>query len=168
MGSVGYPQIDPQYQHTLITERAVDEPRPLRVIYIGAGVSGICAAIRFPEYLPTVELQIYEKNAEVGGTWFENRYPGCACDIPAHAYQLSFESWVGWTKFYAGAPEIRQYWERVANKYDVQRFMKFNKRCVEARWNDNTSKWHVKLEDVKTGEVVEDIWRCPVYWQWST
>src|SRR3954447_4452343 len=96
MGSVSY--TDPQYAHPLISERSIDEPLPLKVIYLGAGVSGIVAAIKFPEYVPNIELTIYEKNADVGGTWyafaladsehsnmsdtlcrFENRYPGCAC-----------------------------------------------------------------------------------------
>jgi cation diffusion facilitator CzcD-associated flavoprotein CzcO len=61
------------YGHPLISEREIDQPRPLKVIYIGAGVSGICAGILFPKYLPSVELVIYEKNPELGGTWFENR-----------------------------------------------------------------------------------------------
>src|SRR5271154_3436008 len=78
-------------------------------------------------------------------------------DIPAHAYQFSFESWTDWSKFYAGASEILQYWKRVADKYDVKRFIKFGHKCVEARWNDETSKWHVKIENVQTGEVTEDI-----------
>ncbi|OAL32210.1 hypothetical protein AYO20_07978 [Fonsecaea nubica] len=157
MGSVGYKVTDGLYAHPLISERAIDEPRPLKVIYIGAGVSGICAAIQFPRFLPTVELAIYEKNADVGGTWYENRYPGCACDIPAHAYQLSFESEVHWSKFYADAPEILQYWKRVADKYDVKKYMKFGHKCIEARWNEETSKWHVKFQRLDTGEVVEDV-----------
>lgn len=69
------------YLHPLISERPIDEARPLKVIYIGAGISGITAAILFPKYVPNIELVIYEKNADIGGTWFENRYPGCACDV---------------------------------------------------------------------------------------
>lgn len=64
---------------SLISERSIDEARPLKLIYIGAGVSGIAGAIEFMKRLPNLELVIYEKNPEVGGTWFENRYPGCAC-----------------------------------------------------------------------------------------
>lgn len=62
-----------------ISERCVDEPRPLKVIYIGAGISGIVGAIEFLKRIPDLELVIYEKNPEIGGTWYENRYPGCAC-----------------------------------------------------------------------------------------
>lgn len=63
----------------LISEREIDKPRPLKVIYIGAGVSGIIGAIQFQKKLQNLELVIYEKNPDVGGTWYENRYPGCAC-----------------------------------------------------------------------------------------
>jgi cation diffusion facilitator CzcD-associated flavoprotein CzcO len=57
----------------IISERAIDEPKPLKVIYIGAGVSGILAAIQFPKHVPGIELAIYDKNPDIGGTWFENR-----------------------------------------------------------------------------------------------
>lgn len=73
MGSMGYKVADAEYAHPLISERAVDEPRPLRVIYIGAGISGICAAIQFPKFVPNLDLVIYEKNPDIGGTWYENR-----------------------------------------------------------------------------------------------
>jgi hypothetical protein len=63
----------------LISERAVDQPRPLKVIYIGAGISGILAAIKFRQAVPDLDLTIYEKNPDLGGTWYENQYPGCAC-----------------------------------------------------------------------------------------
>lgn len=60
----------------------IENQRPLKVIVVGAGYSGIYHGIRIPERLRNVDLTIYDKNAGVGGTWFENRYPGCACDIP--------------------------------------------------------------------------------------
>jgi hypothetical protein len=65
-----------------INDTPVENLRPLKVIVIGAGYSGIYAGIRVPEKLRNVELVIYEKNAGVGGTWYENRYLGCACDVP--------------------------------------------------------------------------------------
>lgn len=76
-----YYQPSTQFRPSLISERAVDEPRPLKVIYIGAGVSGILAAIHFRKHVPSLDLVIYEKNPEIGGTWYENRYPGCACGM---------------------------------------------------------------------------------------
>ncbi|KAL4798701.1 flavin-binding monooxygenase [Aspergillus venezuelensis] len=142
---------------SVVSNRAIDEVRPLKVIYIGAGVSGILACIQFPKHVPGLELVVYEKNEEVGGTWFENRYPGCACDIPAHAYQLSFESSTDWSSFYAEAPEILRYWQRVADKYSVRRFMKFRHQCTEARWDEDAAKWRVKLLDLSTGQQFEDV-----------
>ena len=65
--------------NAVIEPRSVNALRPLRAICIGAGISGIITAIRFPQKLHGVSLQIYEKNSDIGGTWFENRYPGCAC-----------------------------------------------------------------------------------------
>lgn len=157
MGSVGYKVPEGEFSHPLISERAVDEPRPLKVIYIGAGVSGICAAIQFPKYVTNLKLAIYEKNADVGGTWFENRYPGCACDIPAHSYQFSFESSIEWSQFYATQSEILKYWQGVSDKYGVKKYMKFQHRVVEARWNEETSKWHVKVQNIATKEIFEDV-----------
>lgn len=64
---------------------------------------------------------------------------------------------MSWSKFYASAPEILEYWKKIVDKYNLRRFMKFNHKCIEARWNEETSKWHVKLEIVGTGEIVEDV-----------
>lgn len=61
---------------------AIENLRPMSIIVIGAGFSGIYCGVRIPQRLRNVQLKIYEKNAGVGGTWYENRYPGCACDIP--------------------------------------------------------------------------------------
>lgn len=70
----------------------IDEPienmRPLKVRVIGAGYSGIYLGIRIPQRLRNVDLKIYDKNAAIGGTWFENRYPGCACDIPCKSSKV--------------------------------------------------------------------------------
>ena len=56
-----------------LSEKAIDDYRPIRVICAGAGFSGVCAAIRFPQKIPNLSLTVYEKNADLGGTWFENR-----------------------------------------------------------------------------------------------
>lgn len=65
-----------------IKDTPVENFRKMRVVVIGAGFSGIYLGVRIPQRLRNVELAIYEKNEDVGGTWYENRYPGCACDIP--------------------------------------------------------------------------------------
>ncbi len=80
----------------------LDQPlhtkRKLRLICIGAGLAGIAAAYKYQRNLENVDFVIYEKNDEVGGTWYENRYPGCACDIPAHAYTYSWEGNPNWSR----------------------------------------------------------------------
>ena len=63
-----------------IIERHLNEPRPFRVIAMGAGASGISFIYKMKQSLSDVDLVVYEKNSQVGGTWWENKYPGCACD----------------------------------------------------------------------------------------
>ena len=65
-----------------LQDTEVENFRPIKVIVVGAGYSGIYHAIRIPERIKNCELVVYDKNAGVGGTWYENRYPGCACDVP--------------------------------------------------------------------------------------
>jgi ribulose 1,5-bisphosphate synthetase/thiazole synthase len=65
-----------------LKDAPVENFRPMKVIVIGAGFSGIYCGIRIPQRLRNIDLTIYEKNEGVGGTWWENRYPGCACDVP--------------------------------------------------------------------------------------
>jgi hypothetical protein len=74
-------------------------PRPLKIIHIGAGVTGINFARQIKTHFPNfVTLTIYEKNSDVGGTWFENRYPGCACDIPIHSYTFTWALNPHWSR----------------------------------------------------------------------
>lgn len=69
-------------------DEPVENHRPLTVRVIGAGISGVYMGIRIPQRLRNVDLKIYEKNDGLGGTWWENRYPGCACDIPGELYSV--------------------------------------------------------------------------------
>ena len=68
-----------------ISEYPLFTKRPIRMICVGAGAAGLQIAYKAERVLKDVELQIYEKNSDVGGTWLENRYPGCTCDIPSHS-----------------------------------------------------------------------------------
>jgi len=104
-----------------------------------------CAA-RLPQRIPNLNLTIYEKNPEIGGTWYENRYPGVACDVPAHSYTISYASNPEWTEFYASGHEIEDYLKSVADKFKLRRFMKFNHKCLGAEWNEEKGKWKVELE----------------------
>lgn len=78
----------PDSKEPAIEERSVDEFRPVRVVVIGSGISGIITSIRFRQRIPNLDLCVYERNADIGGTWFENRYPGCACGMLLYPFRL--------------------------------------------------------------------------------
>ncbi|KAJ5439050.1 uncharacterized protein N7458_010048 [Penicillium daleae] len=149
-------QAPQQAVKTVIEQRSVDEGRPLRVVVIGAGISGILACIRFVQRIPNLDLCIYDKNADIGGTWVENRYPGCACDIPAHTYQATFEPNKEWSSFYATSPEIHQYWKRVVEKYGCMKHIKLKQQVEGVTWDEKSSKWNVQIQDLDSGSTYND------------
>ncbi|KAF2115611.1 hypothetical protein BDV96DRAFT_492666 [Lophiotrema nucula] len=139
-----------------LRDTPVENFRPLKVIVIGAGYSGIYLGIRIPEKLRNVALTIYEKNEGIGGTWWENRYLGCACDVPSHSYQFTFEPNLNWSSLYAPASEIQAYLERTAKKYSADRFMKLSHEVKESRWDERSAQWVVTVKNLTTGEEAED------------
>ncbi|PVH68350.1 FAD/NAD(P)-binding domain-containing protein [Cadophora sp. DSE1049] len=139
-----------------IQDHFIDESRPLKLRIIGAGFSGIYLGIRIPQRLRNIDLQILEKNDGIGGTWWENRYPGCACDIPAHSYQYTFEPNPHWSAFYAPANEICNYLTMVADKYGVNRFVRLSHRVTSCEWDDNIKRWKLAITNSKTTETYQD------------
>ncbi|RAK99361.1 flavin-containing monooxygenase [Aspergillus ibericus CBS 121593] len=131
-----------------IEEHPIDQVRPIKVGVIGAGLAGITAGILFPAKVPGLDLRIYEKNAGVGGTWFENTYPGVRCDIPAHVYQSGFSPNTQWTEEFAQGHEIREYWQRLARKYDVHKYLRLQQQVEQAVWLPELGKWRVTLQDL--------------------
>ncbi|MBX3493852.1 MAG: NAD(P)/FAD-dependent oxidoreductase, partial [Parvibaculum sp.] len=89
------------------------------VAILGAGVAGICTAIKLKQAGFT-DFTIYEKASEIGGTWRDNTYPGCSCDVPLHMYQYSFDMRPTWTKKYVFAADIKDYLESVVDKYGLR------------------------------------------------
>ncbi|KAG8627381.1 hypothetical protein KVT40_004864 [Elsinoe batatas] len=144
--------LDSQFE---LLDTVVENFRPIKVIVIGAGYSGIYCGIRIPERLKNCELVIYDKNAGIGGTWYENRYPGCACDIPSHSYQYSFNPNPNWSALYAPASEIQQYLESTAKKFSVDRFVKLQHEILACHFNQDEGKWHVRIRK-PDGEEFED------------
>ncbi|PYI36755.1 FAD/NAD(P)-binding domain-containing protein [Aspergillus indologenus CBS 114.80] len=132
-----------------IEEHPIDQVRPIKVGVIGAGLAGITAGILFPAKVPGVDLRIYEKNADVGGTWFENTYPGVRCDIPAHVYQSGFSPNTQWTEEFAQGAEIRSYWQGLARKYDVYKYLRLQQKIERAAWQPEKGKWLVTIQDLK-------------------
>ncbi|KAJ9132078.1 putative Monooxygenase [Pleurostoma richardsiae] len=125
---------------------AVDEGHPVRVVIIGAGVSGIALYIRLLQYVPAVTVTIFEKNPSLGGTWYENRYPGVACDIPSHVYQYSFEPNPEWSKLFAEGPEILEYVKAVARKYRVDEKIRYSSKVIGATWDGEQGVWSIEVE----------------------
>lgn len=114
-----------------------------RVIIIGAGMSGLLAAIRLEE--AGIPYSVIEKNEAVGGTWYENTYPGCRVDIANHFYCYSFEPNHDWSEFYSQQQELRAYFERCADKYGVRRHIRFNTEVVRARFDTASGLWKTTL-----------------------
>ncbi|KAK0660177.1 putative sterigmatocystin biosynthesis monooxygenase stcW [Lasiodiplodia hormozganensis] len=130
-----------------IPDMLLDDPatRKVKVLTIGAGFSGIMLAYQIQKSCENVEFKIYEKNEDMGGTWLENRYPGCACDIPSHAYTYNFALNPDWPRYHSYAPDIWKYLDKVCEVFDLRKYMTFNTEVIEARWNDDAGKWHVRL-----------------------
>ncbi|RDW84436.1 flavin-binding monooxygenase-1 [Coleophoma cylindrospora] len=139
-----------------IKDTPVENLRPLKVRVIGAGYSGIYLGIRIPQRLRNVDLRIYEKNDGIGGTWWENRYPGCACDIPSHSYQYSFDPNPNWSAFYAPAEEICEYLHGIAEKYGVLRYVRTSHKIISCVWDENIKKWKLAIQLTKTGEIFHE------------
>jgi len=141
-----------QAKETLKASRS-EKLAPEDVLVIGAGISGIAVGIHLRrEGIPFV---VAEKERDVGGTWLVNCYPHCACDVPAHLYQFSFESksslgQKNWSRPYAPAGEIHEYLRGIVEKYDLRRSIRFNCPMKRAKWNDETHRWDVELEDGST------------------
>ena len=125
--------------------------RALRIAIIGAGPGGLCMAIRLKQ-AGFEDFVLLEKGEGVGGTWYHNRYPGCACDIPSHLYSFSFEIKRDWSRPYAPQPEILVYMEQVAEKYDLLSHCRFGSGVGGATWDDDRARWRLELE---SGEAVE-------------
>lgn len=144
--------------HTLYTvrEQALGSPKPLRLICIGAGVSGINLLRTLRLNLKDYEAVVYEKNDDVGGTWFENRYPGCKCDIPSHCYQYSWRKNKEWSNFFAPAGEIGEYLGRVCKEENLNESIKLSHQIVAATWDEASGLWHLRVRNLKTGEQFDD------------
>ena len=114
------------------------------VLVIGAGAAGIAAAVRLREL--GIRFTVVEKNDSVGGVWYENTYPGAGVDTPAHLYSFSFAPRREWSRYYAKQPEVLEYLNGIATRFDLHRSIRFGTRVVDARWDDPAGRWRVVLE----------------------
>lgn len=139
-----------------ITEELLGKLRPIRVIIIGAGVSGIDMLHTLKQNTTDITYVAYEKNPEIGGTWYENRYPGCASDDPAYVYQYTHSPNPNWSSVFAPARAIKTYLNDVVEKIGTRECIKCGYVVEKAAWSEESAKWGVTVKDVATGQTSVD------------
>jgi cation diffusion facilitator CzcD-associated flavoprotein CzcO len=114
-----------------------------RIAIIGSGFGGLGAAIRLKQQ-GIEDFLIFERANDVGGTWRDNTYPGCACDVQSHLYSLSFAPNPNWTRSYSQQPEIWAYLKRCAQDFGVLPHIRFEHEVREAAWDERAQRWQIE------------------------
>jgi 4-hydroxyacetophenone monooxygenase len=109
------------------------------VLIVGAGVCAIALGVALGHL--GIPYTIVEKNAELGGTWWINRYPGCGVDTPNHSYSYSFGSGNAWTRYFCQREELLDYLLKVADEYDIRKHLRVNTELTASRWDDRKRRW---------------------------
>ncbi len=130
-------------------QNAAPGPRTdLRVAVIGAGFSGIGAAIRLRQR-GIHDVTIFEKADDLGGTWRDNIYPGVGCDIPSHLYRYSFAPHADWSHEYAGGSEILAYLDKTARDFGIRPLIRLGQSTTRVTWRDGA--WLVETTGGEQG-----------------
>ncbi len=137
--------------HRLLRTDVTPPPAGFRALIIGAGMSGIYASIELAR--AGVEHTVIERHHTVGGTWLENRYPGCGVDVPSHLYSYPFAS-NEWTKYFALRDEIYAYFERVADEFGVRQRTRFGTEVTSANYEDDAQEWVLNVVQNGTQETL--------------
>jgi cation diffusion facilitator CzcD-associated flavoprotein CzcO len=116
------------------------QQRAVRIAIIGAGMSGLCMAIKLQD-AGIDTFTIFEKADEVGGTWRDNTYPGLTCDIPSRYYSYSFRPNPDWSHVLPPGPEIQAYFRQVADERGLRPHIRFRTGVTRARYDDG--RWHL-------------------------
>jgi 4-hydroxyacetophenone monooxygenase len=120
----------------------IDVPDGFEVLVVGAGVAGICAAVNLQR--AGIPFTVIEKNTTVGGTWWENRYPGAGVDTPNHLYSFSFAPY-DWSMYFALRDELHTYLEHVADRFDLRRHIRFGTQVERLEYVADDQCWDVTL-----------------------
>jgi 4-hydroxyacetophenone monooxygenase len=118
-------------------------PTALDVLVVGAGMAGINIAIELGR--AGIPYTVLEKNAEVGGTWLENRYPGCGVDTPSHLYSFSFARRADWQHYFARRDQLAEYFRALADEHALRDHIAFGTEVLGAAWDAGAARWHVDL-----------------------
>jgi cation diffusion facilitator CzcD-associated flavoprotein CzcO len=137
-------QADPRVAAPGADGVAATDPTPhVRVAIVGSGFSGLGAAIRLKQ-AGVDDLVVLERADDVGGTWRDNSYPGCTCDVPSHLYSFSFALNPGWTRSFSPQPEIQEYLRRCARDHGILPHLRFGHELLEAAWDDELQRWRLR------------------------
>ncbi|MBC8187555.1 MAG: NAD(P)/FAD-dependent oxidoreductase [Proteobacteria bacterium] len=128
---------------------STNAPTDFPIAIIGAGFSGVGTAIQLKK-AGIDSFTIFERAGDVGGTWRDNTYPGAACDVPSHAYSLSFEQSHTWSRRFAESGEIHEYLRSVTHKWKLREHTRFNTEIVDARFDEETGSWTLTTGDDET------------------
>ncbi|MCC2603137.1 flavin-containing monooxygenase [Sphingopyxis yananensis] len=129
-------------------DRSAQATRPqngkdFKVLVIGAGMTGMAAAIKLGE--AGYDYVVIEKNAEVGGTWYENRYPGVGVDTPSHFYSFSWEIWTQWQHYHPQGADMQHYMLEVADKSGIRENIRFNSKVERLVYDEANATWAVTI-----------------------
>lgn len=119
------------------------ESRHIDVAIVGSGFAGLGAGILLKRE-GAHDFVIFERAAEIGGTWRDNSYPGCACDVESHLYSFSFAPNPGWSRSYSPQPEILAYLRRCADRYGLGPHLRFNHELRGAAWDEESQRWRLE------------------------
>lgn len=139
-----------------IKEALMGTKRRVKVIFMGMGAAGIDFSHAVQAGAHDIDLAIYEKNSDIGGTWLENRYPGCACDIPSVSYQYTWQRKPDWSHYYSGSKEIWEYLKDVSTSNDLERHVRFRHKIIGAEWLEDAGQWKVSIMRLEDETVFED------------
>ncbi|WP_017973564.1 flavin-containing monooxygenase [Actinopolyspora halophila] len=116
------------------------------VVIVGSGFSGLGTAIRLKKE-GVHDFVLLEKSDDLGGTWRDNTYPGCACDVPSLMYSFSFEQNPDWSRMFAEQGEIEEYLRRCVDKHGVHEHIHYGVEFTGAEWDEDRHEWHVSTAD---------------------
>lgn len=120
-------------------------PRRVRAAIVGSGFSGLGIAIGLKR-AGIDDFVLFERASDLGGTWRDNIYPGCQCDVPSHLYSFSFHPNPNWTRTYSMQPEIFDYLRDCAQQGEVMDHIRFDHRVTSAGWDDRARLWVVHTD----------------------
>ena len=144
---MGFVAREKRWTHRPVDERLAQQ----HVLIVGAGVCAIALGVAL--WRLGIPYTIVEKNDELGGTWYVNRYPGCGVDTPNHSYSYSFGPRNPWTRYFCRREELLEYLKKVAAEYGIRRHLRLNTELTGSRWDEARRRWISTLK-TKDGEEI--------------